>query len=82
MIQAGVPDTLANWLEQFVSNEWMFLLLLNVFLLVVGMLVDIFSAIVVVVPLITDRFSTGSAVPPRDRVPPEPRIGYLRRRSA
>jgi C4-dicarboxylate transporter DctM subunit len=53
MIQAGVPDLLADWLEQLVSEPWMFLVLLNVFLLIVGMLMDIFSAIVVVVPLIT-----------------------------
>ena len=31
----------------------MFLMVLNVFLIIVGMMMDIFSAIIVVVPLIT-----------------------------
>jgi C4-dicarboxylate transporter DctM subunit len=52
MIQADVPGLLLEWLQQFISSPTMFLLVLNLFLLVVGMLMDIFSAIVVVVPLI------------------------------
>jgi C4-dicarboxylate transporter DctM subunit len=57
LIQAGVPDTLANMLGEIVPpGEWWswiaFMLLLNIFLIIVGMLMDIFSAIVVVVPLI------------------------------
>lgn len=52
LIQARVPERLVEWMEMFISSEIMFLLALNVFLLVVGMLMDIFSAIVVVVPLI------------------------------
>ena len=39
-------------LEQKVSSPLQFLLLLNGFLLVVGCMMDIFSAIIVVVPLI------------------------------
>jgi TRAP-type C4-dicarboxylate transport system permease large subunit len=34
------------------SSKWTFLLALNVFLLIVGSLMDIFSALIVVVPLI------------------------------
>ncbi|MFK7992001.1 MAG: TRAP transporter large permease [Sandaracinaceae bacterium] len=52
LIQARVPELMVEWMEQFIESPWMFLLALNVFLLVVGMLMDIFSAIVVVVPLI------------------------------
>ncbi len=52
LIQARVPDLLVEWMETFISSPIMFLLALNIFLLVVGMLMDIFSAIVVVVPLI------------------------------
>lgn len=52
LIQARVPELMVEWMESFISEQWMFLLALNVFLLVVGMLMDIFSAIVVVVPLI------------------------------
>ncbi len=42
----------ASWVEANVEDKIVFLLALNVFLLVVGALMDIFSAIVVVVPLI------------------------------
>ncbi|MBX3271270.1 MAG: TRAP transporter large permease subunit [Sandaracinaceae bacterium] len=52
LIQARVPELMVEWMETFISEPWMFLLALNLFLLVVGMLMDIFSAIVVVVPLI------------------------------
>ena len=39
-------------LDDYIDARWSFLLALNVFLLIVGSLMDIFSAIVVVVPLI------------------------------
>lgn len=41
-----------GWIEQWVGSRVVFLAMLNVFLLVVGSLMDIFSAIVVIVPLI------------------------------
>ena len=41
-----------EWVKGAVHSPWMFLLLLNLFLLVVGCLMDVYSAIVVVVPLI------------------------------
>ena len=49
---AEVPARLVDWVTAAVHSRWAFLLLLNVFLLVVGMLMDIYSAIVIVVPLI------------------------------
>ena len=52
MIQAQIPMQLLAWMETFVHSKYLFLFMLNVFLLLVGMLMDIFSAIVVVVPLI------------------------------
>lgn len=42
------PDALVG----FLSGPIVFLLMLNIFLLIVGMLMDVFSAIVVVVPLV------------------------------
>jgi TRAP-type C4-dicarboxylate transport system permease large subunit len=42
----------ADWLTATIHSRWMFLLLLNLFLIVVGALMDIFSAIVIVVPLV------------------------------
>jgi tripartite ATP-independent transporter DctM subunit len=52
LIGAQVPDQLIAWMQQYVSSKWVFLLLLNIFLLIVGCLIDIFSATIVVVPLI------------------------------
>ncbi len=52
LIEARVPDLIFNWIQQFISSQWMFLVALNIFLLIVGCLMDIFSAIIVVVPLI------------------------------
>ena len=42
-----------EWGQTFVHSPLLFLLLLNIFLLIVGAFMDIYSAIVVVVPLIT-----------------------------
>jgi tripartite ATP-independent transporter DctM subunit len=52
LIDAQVPMHLLEFLEAHIDSPLQFLLLLNVFLLVVGAMMDIFSAIVVVVPLI------------------------------
>ncbi|MBI4511241.1 MAG: TRAP transporter large permease [Deltaproteobacteria bacterium] len=51
-INANVPLRLYEWMERYIHSRWSFLFALNVLLLVVGCLMDIFSAIVVVVPLI------------------------------
>ena len=52
LITLHVPDTLAVWIGSHVESKWAFLLLLNLFLIGVGCLMDIFTAIVVVVPLV------------------------------
>ncbi len=52
LVDAQVPDQLVEWAQVHIQSPLVFLLLLNVFLLLVGCLMDIFSAIVVVVPLI------------------------------
>jgi tripartite ATP-independent transporter DctM subunit len=52
LVYAEVPTALVQWTQSHVESKLMFLLVLNVFLLLVGTLMDIFSAIVVVVPLI------------------------------
>jgi len=52
LIDAEVPMRILEWMQQYVSNKYTFLLILNVFLLIVGCLMDIFSALIVVVPLI------------------------------
>lgn len=52
LIQAQVPLKLLAMMEVFVTSKFMFLLVLNVFLLIAGMVMEIFAAIFVVVPLI------------------------------
>lgn len=52
LIDAQVPMHLLEWVRANVDSQLQFLLLLNLMLLVVGAMMDIFSAIVVVVPLI------------------------------
>jgi C4-dicarboxylate transporter, DctM subunit len=52
MIDAQLPMKLLDAIEDHVSSPLQFLLLLNFFLLLVGAMMDIFSAIIVVVPLI------------------------------
>jgi C4-dicarboxylate transporter DctM subunit len=49
---ADIPTRLVAWTQAHVHSRLVFLLFLNVFLLVVGTIMDIFSAIVVVVPLL------------------------------
>ncbi|MCS6798357.1 MAG: TRAP transporter large permease subunit [Myxococcota bacterium] len=51
-IQAQVPMKVLEAMEGIIDTPVTFLLALNAFLLVVGMLMDVFSAIVVVVPLV------------------------------
>jgi C4-dicarboxylate transporter, DctM subunit len=46
-----VPDRLVEWSTESIHSRWLFLLLLNVLLLVVGCLMDVYSAIAVVAPL-------------------------------
>ena len=52
LIDAEVPGNLFEWIKAHVDDKLTFLLLLNVFLLILGAVLDIFSALVIVVPLI------------------------------
>ncbi len=52
LVDAQIPSQVVEWAQAHISSPLVFLLCLNVFLLLVGCLMDIFSAIVVVVPLI------------------------------
>lgn len=52
-IDREVPQRLFALIRDSITSPFTFLLILNVFLLIVGCLMDIFSAILVVVPIIT-----------------------------
>lgn len=52
LVDAQIPMKMLAFMEQHIDSQLQFLLLLNLFLLAVGAMMDIFSAIVVVVPII------------------------------
>jgi tripartite ATP-independent transporter DctM subunit len=52
IVDTQAPANLAKWMQGAIQSKYMFLLLLNLALLVVGCLMDIFSAILIVLPLI------------------------------
>jgi tripartite ATP-independent transporter DctM subunit len=52
LIDQQVPSRLFGFIQSYIDNKYTFLLLLNVFLLIVGAMLDIFSALVLIVPLI------------------------------
>ena len=52
MIQAEIPMHLLEKMESLITSKFLFLVVVNIFLLIVGMLMDIFTATVVVVPLL------------------------------
>lgn len=52
MVDAQIPEKLLNLVKEFVHSPLTFLVLLNLFLLALGMMLDIFSALVIIVPLL------------------------------
>ncbi len=52
MVDAEVPQMVIAWARANIESRWTFLLALNLLLLVVGCLLDIFSAIIIFVPLL------------------------------
>ena len=52
LVDAQVASSIVDWVQEYIESPLTFLLCLNLILLIVGCLMDIFSAIMVVVPLI------------------------------
>jgi TRAP-type C4-dicarboxylate transport system permease large subunit len=52
LVDARIPERAVDWVTAAIHSRWMFLVALNLFLLLAGCLLDIFSATVVLVPLI------------------------------
>lgn len=52
LIDAQIPGLATEWVRATITSPWVFLLALNLLLLLVGAFMDIFSAIIVVTPLI------------------------------
>jgi tripartite ATP-independent transporter DctM subunit len=53
IVDSQAPQNLAYWMRDAIESKFVFLLLLNLSLLVVGCLMDIFSAILIVLPLVS-----------------------------
>jgi tripartite ATP-independent transporter DctM subunit len=52
LIDAGIPDAAIDWVQSVLPNKFAFLIALNLFLLIAGALMEIYAAIVVLVPLL------------------------------
>ncbi|MEN8256246.1 MAG: TRAP transporter large permease subunit [Thermodesulfobacteriota bacterium] len=52
LVDLQIPSRIFEFIKQYIDSKYTFLLLLNIFLLIVGSMLDIFSALVLVVPLI------------------------------
>ena len=52
LVDAQIPEALFRFMQQHVTSPWTFLLLLNILLLVLGAILDIFAAIIIMVPLL------------------------------
>ena len=52
LVDAQIPLKILNFVQGTISSKIIFLLALNILLLIIGCLMDVFSAIIVVVPLI------------------------------
>jgi C4-dicarboxylate transporter, DctM subunit len=52
LITEHVPDRLTLWMDQAIDSRALFLLILNLVMVVLGCVIEIFSAIIVVAPLI------------------------------
>jgi len=52
LVDAQIPEWLLEWVKTHIQSQHVFLLMLNVVLLVLGSVLEIYSAIVVVAPLV------------------------------
>ena len=52
LIDQQVPSKVLLWIQSHVQSKFLFLIVLNIFLLLVGCVLDIYSALVIVAPLI------------------------------
>ena len=52
LVDAEIPTRLLAWVQAHIHSQWVFLLALNVLLLVLGSVLEIYSAIVVLAPLV------------------------------
>jgi tripartite ATP-independent transporter DctM subunit len=52
LVDSGLPNDAIDWVQSVIPNKFVFLLVMNLFLLAAGSLMEIFAAIVFLVPLL------------------------------
>jgi C4-dicarboxylate transporter DctM subunit len=52
MIDAQIPQKMLAYLKMFITNKWVFLILLNIFLLITGSFLEIYASLIILVPMI------------------------------
>jgi C4-dicarboxylate transporter DctM subunit len=52
LVLAEIPTHLVDWVQAHIHSQWLFLIVLNIMLLILGSVLEIYSAIVVLVPLV------------------------------
>ncbi len=52
LVDAQIPSRAFELIQEHIESRWTFLVLLNIFLLLLGAILDIFSAIVIMIPII------------------------------
>jgi tripartite ATP-independent transporter DctM subunit len=52
LINEQIPNKILIWIQYHVDSKFLFLIILNIFLLLVGCILDIYSALIIVAPLI------------------------------
>jgi C4-dicarboxylate transporter, DctM subunit len=53
LVDAQIPEVLTTWVTAHIHSKYVFLLLLNLVLLLKGSFMDVYSAIIVMVPILT-----------------------------
>lgn len=64
IIYEKIPQTLAVYIQSMTSNPFVFMLLLNLLLLVVGMLIDAIAALILIVPILLPIAMTRYGIDP------------------
>jgi len=52
IVETQAPSNVAAWMQNVISSKWVFLLILNIALLIIGLVLDMFSAILIIFPLL------------------------------
>jgi tripartite ATP-independent transporter DctM subunit len=52
IVDSGLPENFTMWMQNAIQSKFVFLLLLNLALIIAGFVMDIFSAILVLLPLV------------------------------